>query len=239
MVIGYNRVLSSRGPAHQGDPFHTRFQEFTMFRPTSLSLLMAVCSFTTVFADKNASIETKLGTIGSPVVQESFDSTLAKAMIPVKGQWKILDGTLVAKELAADKHAAVLNYQKKNRNSVVRFSFKLDGNTNGFNFSLNHAGGHLFRVVVAPTKISLNLDKDKKDPDSKALVMATAKGTFERGKWYTLQVEMAGKQVVAQTDNGLTVEATHDKLDTEKPNYRFVMRGESLALDDLRIWELN
>lgn len=27
-------------------------------------------------------------------------------------------------------------------------------------------------------------------------------------------------------------------LDTDKPNYRFVMKGDSLPIDDLQIWEL-
>ncbi|TWU31348.1 hypothetical protein [Novipirellula artificiosorum] len=63
-------------------------------------------------------------------------------------------------------------------------------------------------------------------------------GKFEQGKWYTLQVEMLGDQVVAQTDNGLVVKASHASLDTEKPNYRFVMRGDSLSLDDLTVWDL-
>ncbi|MBC7965709.1 MAG: hypothetical protein H7Z17_07250 [Fuerstia sp.] len=132
----------------------------------------------------------------------------------------------------------MLNFQKKNRNSVVRFSFKVDGTTTGFNFSLNHAKGHLFRVVVTPTAMTINLDKDKNDPKSKAVVLGTARGKFERGKWYTMQIEMQGDKVVAQTDNGLSVEATHATLDTDKPNYRFVMKGDSLAIDDLQIWEL-
>ena len=148
-----------------------------------------------------------------------------------------MDGTLVGKELAADKHAAVLNYQKKNRDSAVRFSFKLDGSTSGFNFSLNQAKGHLFRVVVNPTGLSINLDKDKNDPTSKPMVLASAKSEFEQGKWYTILIEMQGDQVAAQTDNGLMVEASHSKLDTEKPNYRFVVKGDSLSIDDLTIWE--
>jgi hypothetical protein len=121
----------------------------------------------------------------------------------------------------------------------VRYSFKLDENTKGFNFSLNHKGGHLFRVVVAPTKLTINLDKDKKDPNSKAVVLGSAKGDFEQGKWYTMQIEMVGDRVVVQTDNALSVEATHAKLDTDKPNYRFVMRGDSLTIDDLHVWEAN
>ncbi|MGV3483487.1 MAG: family 16 glycoside hydrolase [Planctomycetaceae bacterium] len=156
----------------------------------------------------------------------------------VKGDWKVQDGALVGRELPADKHAAVLNYQKKNRNSVVRFSFKFDGSTKGFNLSLNHDKGHLFRVVVAPMALSIQLDKDKKDAASKPLVLATAKSKFEAGQWYTIQVEMLGDRVVAQTDNGALVEASHPKLDVDKPNYRFVMKGDSLAIDDLQIAEV-
>ena len=201
-------------------------------------LLVMVCLISPVMAEKNVSIQPKIGPVETPVVTQSFDSELAKPLAAVKGEWKIVDGVLVGKELKADRHAAVLNFQKSNRNSVVRFSFRLDGETHGFSFSLNHAKGHLFRVNVTPAAMSVNLDKDKKDPASKAVVLGTAKGKFEQGKWYTMQVEMQGEKIVAQTDNGLSVEATHASLDTDKPNYRFVTKGDSLSIDDLQIWEL-
>ncbi|MCA9084282.1 MAG: DUF1080 domain-containing protein [Planctomycetaceae bacterium] len=207
----------------------------------NLLYVVVVSSVTTcsaVMAEKNAALEPKLTQVGKATVIESFDSPLSKTAAAVKGEWKVVDGTLVAKELAADKHAAVLNYQKPNRNSVVRFSFKIDGSTEGLHFSLNHAKGHLFRVVVTPTGLSINLDKDKKDPASKAKVLATAKGKFEQGQWYTMLVEMVHDKVSVQTDNGLAVEASDPKLDTDKPNYRFVMKGDSLSIDDLEIWEL-
>lgn len=201
-------------------------------------IVSLVCATVPVLADKNVTIEPKIAKVGSPVVNESFDGELAEAFKGVKGQWKITDGVLVGKELESDKHAAVMNFQKKNHDSVVRFSFKLDGETKGFNFSLNHKGGHLFRSVIAPTKLTINLDKDKKDPKSKAIVMANSKGKFEQGKWYTMQIEMVGDRVVVQTDNGITAEAKHEKLDTDKPNYRFVMRGDGLSIDDLNVWEV-
>ncbi len=208
-----------------------------MFRTTAVSLLATLLTFP-AYAEKNASLNTKLASVTSPVVTENFDHELALPLAGVKGEWKVVDGCLVGKELAADNHAAVLNFQKSNHNSVVRFSFKVDGETKGLNFSMNHAKGHLFRVVVTPTTMSLNLDKDKHDPQSKAVVLATAKGKFESGQWHTLQVEMVGDRVVAQTDNGLLVEGQHPSLDIEKPNYRFVTTGDSLSLDDLQIWEV-
>jgi hypothetical protein len=208
-----------------------------MYRLTALSFVLSVGFAPVAMAEKNASLETKIASIGSPQVSELFDGSLSPTMVVAKGEWKVSGGVLVGKELAADKHAAVLNFQKPNRNSVVRFSFKVDGQTKGFNFSLNHDKGHLFRVVVTPSSLAINLDKDKKDPASKAMVLATAKGKIEEGQWHTIQVEMVGDRVVAQTDGGLMVEATHPALDRDKPNYRFVMTGDSLSIDDLTIWD--
>ncbi|MGB7326324.1 MAG: family 16 glycoside hydrolase [Rubripirellula sp.] len=210
-----------------------------MTRNFAVACLFLIAVHGDAFADKNVAIEPKTGEAGSTSVSETFDSALASPSAGVKGEWKVVDSTLVGKELAADKHAAVLNYQMKNRNSVVRFSFKVDGSTRGFMFSLNHAKGHLFRVSVAPSLVSINLDKDKSDPKSKATKLATAKAVFEQGKWYTMQVEMKGDRVVAQTDNGVLLDVVHPKLNVDKPNYRFVMKGDSLSIDDLQIWTLN
>ena len=197
-----------------------------------LTISSGVC-----LADKNTDISATLAKPGKVLLSDDFSGAeLGKLWAAAKGEWKIKDGAIVAKELKVDKHAAVLTCRQKNRDSVVRFSFRLDGSTKGFNFSLNHAKGHLFRVVVAPTGLTVRTDKDKKDASIKSELVGRAKGKFEQGKWYTLQVEMVGDKVVAMTDNGLKVTGQNARLDTEKPNYRFVMRGESLSIDDLKIW---
>lgn len=209
-----------------------------MFRATFLLFFLVAGASSAAWAEKNAPLEPKIAKTGSPVLSESFDSPLAPPMVGVKGRWKVTDGNLVGAELAADKHAAVLNVQQQNRNSVVRFSFKADGNTSGLNLSMNHAKGHLFRVVATPSGISIVLDKDKKDPNSKPVVLATAKGELASGQWHTLQLEIVGDRVLAMTDNGLIAEASHPSLDVDKPNYRFVMKGDSLTIDDLQIWDV-
>ncbi len=203
--------------------------------------LMVIClltvSSTVCLADKNTDISPVLAKPGTVMLNDDFDGeTLGKEWAAAKGEWKIKDGAIAAKELKADEHAAVLTCKLKNRDSIVRFSFKLDGSANGLHFSLNHAKGHLFRVIVAPTGLTVRTDADKKDKTIKSELIAEAKAKFEQGKWYTLQVEMVGDRVVAMTDNGLKVSGQHPRLDTEKPNYRFVMRGETLSIDDLKIW---
>ena len=203
--------------------------------------LIAICVLTVsssvCLAEKNTDISPTMAKPGKVMLSDSFDKAeLGKVWAAAKGEWKVKDGSLVAKELKSDEHAAVLTCKLKNRDSIVRFSFKLDGSTKGFNFSLNHAKGHLFRIIVTSTALVVRTDKDKKDTSIKSELIAQAKGKFDQGKWYTLQVEIVGDRVVAITDNGLKVSGSHSRLDTDKPNYRFVMRGETLSIDDLKIW---
>ena len=103
-------------------------------------------------------------------------------------------------------HAAVLAFAGEHRNSPVRFSFKIDGAT-AFNLSFNHAKGHLFRVVINPDGLTINKDKDKKDPGSKVAILAKADGKFTPGQWHTLLVEMQGDKVFVESDNGVKLQA--------------------------------
>jgi hypothetical protein len=179
-------------------------------------------------------------TPGKLVVDESFDDAkLGKdwALVNVKGDWQIKEGVLTGAEKQADKHAAVLNFQRPNTDSIISIRFKLEG-IETFNLSFNHAKGHLFRVIVGPDRLVLQKDKNKKDPKSKPIRMATAEGVFKKGCWFRLLVEVKGDKVVAQTSNNLRVSGSHSDFATKKPNYRFVMKGQHLLIDDLKIWEV-
>ncbi len=190
------------------------------------------------WAEKNVELKPLIAKVASPTLSETFDKKFGEPMQAKRGEWKTVDGVLIGKEIASEKHAGVLHFEKPNRNSVVRFSFKVDGTTKGFHFSLNRKGGHLFRVITTPTQLSISVDKDKKDPESKIVSIGKAKGSFQQGKWYTMQVEMIGDKVAVQTDNGVKVQGQHVKLDVDKPQYRFIVKGETLSLDDLHIWEV-
>ncbi|MBI5820697.1 MAG: hypothetical protein HZA88_17145, partial [Verrucomicrobia bacterium] len=63
-------------------------------------------------------------------------------------------------------------------------------------------------------------------------------GKFPQGQWFTMLVEINGANVAVQTDNGVKVVGSHPGLDVEKTGYRFVMRGESLLVSDLKVWEI-
>ena len=190
-------------------------------------------------AEKNTSLKPALVKTGKPTQSESFDNNkLSKKFTANKGEWTVEEGVLVGKELPADKHAAVLTWKLPSRNSMLRCSFQLK-DAKFFHVSLNHPKGHLFRVMIDKNGMILRTDKDKQNPQSKPITLAQAKGKLDPNKWYTLQLEMQGDKAVAQLDNGMKVEGQHASLASKKTGYRFVLKGNTLLLDDLSAWNLD
>ena len=91
---------------------------------------------------------------------------------------------------------------------------------------------------VTPSSVAVSTDADKKDPSVKAIPLGKAEAKFEPGQWYTLQVEVKGQKVAVQTDNGVKIEGSNPILDVDKTGYRFVTRGESLVIADIKTWEV-
>jgi hypothetical protein len=118
---------------------------------SSLALLCSATftlSAVLAFAGKGTDLPPQLAKPGKAVVSESFDAaTLAKTWVAAKGDWQPKEGALVGHMKKSDNHGAVLTLTAPNRNSIIRFAFKLEGNK-GFGLSYNHAKGHLFRVSV-------------------------------------------------------------------------------------------
>jgi hypothetical protein len=199
----------------------------------AITLSPALC-----FAGKGTELKPILATPAKSTAEESFaGTTLAKTWNVAKGDWQVSNGTLVGKEKKEDNHAAVLALGVPNHDSIIRFSFKLDG-ASALSLSYNHAKGHLFRINVSPTGVAVATDKDKKDEASKAVPIGKADAKFEPGQWYTMQVEVKGQKVAVQTDNGVKIEGSNPALDVDKTGYRFVTRGESLVLADVKAWEV-
>lgn len=189
------------------------------------------------YAERNAPLKPVLAQPGKVVFEDSFAAAaLGKPWSVAKGEWTTKDGVLTGKEKASDKHAAVLMLAKPNKDSIIQFSFKLDG-AKGFDLSFNSSRGHLFRVTAGTDGIALNKDKDKKDKDSKADMLGKAGLKIEPGKWITMLVEVKGDKVSVQTDNGAKIQGGATGLAVEKTGYRFVARGESVSIADLKVWE--
>jgi hypothetical protein len=207
-------------------------------RTTILTALLLAFSPALCLAGKGTDLKPILAKPAKAIAEDAFTGTaLAKNWSAAKGDWQVHDGTLVGKEKAEDKHAAVCALAAPNHDSIIRFSFKLDG-AKGLSLSYNHAKGHLFRVNVAATGVTVQTDADKADPNSKSVPIGKAEAKFEPGQWYTMQVEVKGQKVAVQTDNGVKIEGGNPALDVDKTGYRFVTTGESLVLADVKAWEV-
>jgi hypothetical protein len=207
--------------------------KLTLLASLLLTLHSAVC-----LAGKATEIKPILATPGKVTAEDNFSGdALGKTWAAAKGDWQVAGGVLTGKEKKEDNHAAVCGLNVPNHNSIIRFSFKLDG-AEGLSVSYNHAKGHLFRVNVTPTGVNATTDKDKNDPNSKAVPLGKAEAKFEPGQWYTMQVEVKGAKVAVQTDNGVKIEGGDAALDVDKTGYRFVTKGASLLIADVKAWEV-
>lgn len=203
-----------------------------------LPILTCVTTSNICLAGKATELTPTLAKPGKVLVEDSFAAAeLGKTWTVAKGDWVVRDGAVVGKEKQEDNHPAVFILTQPNRNSIIRLSFKLE-DAKTFALSYNHAKGHLFRVSVTHDGLAIYKDKDKKDPNSKGLVLSKADAKFEANQWYTMQVEVKGDKVAVQTDNGVKVEASNPELDVDKTGYRFVTPGVALWLDDIKVWEV-
>ena len=204
-----------------------------------VSFVVAVGLAAVATAEKDADLKLLISkAVSKPTTHEHFDGAkLPKGWVVNKGKFEVREGTIAGWEKKEDMHAAVLTLQKPFKNAILRFSFKRDGVT-GFNLSMNHPKGHLFRILINDDGLSVNKDKEKNDPASKPLVLGKADGKFPTGEWQTLQVEIVGDRVAVQADNGAKLDVRHPGLDIEKTGFRFVMRGSTLLLDDVAVWDV-
>jgi len=202
-----------------------------------LTAILLTLPATFCLAGKNADLKPILAKPGKATAEDAFAGTaLAKTWSAAKGDWQVHDGTLVGKEKKEDNHAAVCALAVPNHDSIIRFSFKLDG-VKTLAVSYNSAKGHLFRVSITPAGVAVATDKDKNDANSKAEPIGKAEAKFEAGQWYTMQIEVKGQKVAVQTDNGVKIEGGNPALDVDKTGYRFVTTGESLVIADVKAWE--
>lgn len=205
--------------------------------PTSPFLAAALFgALSLAHAEKNADLQ-PASSSGKPSFEEAFDSaSLAPAWEIKKGTWQVQDESLTGKEKSEDHHAAVLFLNKPLHDASIRFSFKLDG-AKGLALSYNTAKGHLFRCNIHANGVTLSRDPDKSNPASRASEMAKASANFEKGSWHTVIVSIEGDKVTLRTDNGVKLEASDPGINVDKTGYRFVTTGESVALDDVKIWQ--
>jgi len=213
---------------------------FYPFIRTPLVLLCGTILITTTemtHGAREAELAPVLAKPGRELANEDFKGpSLGAPWKVAKGDWQVREGTLVARELKDDKHAGVCSLEVPNKDSIIRFSYRLQG-AKSLSLSLNHPKGHLFRVILTADGVAVNKDKDKKDPNSTGGPLGKATLKSEPSEWHTVQLEMLGAKIAVTGDSGLKIQAEDPALDVPKTGYRLVIAGENAEVAGLRVWE--
>ena len=178
---------------------------------------------------------TSLSAIGKEVVVDSFSSAnLDSAWKVAKGKWEIKDGALTGSELTEDKHNAVIRRQLGIHNGKISLSIRLDG-AKSAHVNINQKGGHLFRVILTPTGVTLQKDKPNANSEEKVEVLAKSSTPMAAGVWHTVDIEMNRSKVKALIDGNLRLEGDNAKLDVEKVDFGFPVSGVSASFDNVKV----
>jgi hypothetical protein len=181
--------------------------------------------------------ETLMTVRGKQVLADDFSGpSIDSKWKPGKGKWEIKDGALKGVEVAADMHAATIHTPIKQTDGVFQFDFRFDGGKTT-HLSLNGAKGHICRVTITPGGFQVRKDGSKTDTADKPALLDSCKMPFEKGKWYTMVVEVSGKEMLARVDDKHFAFGQDDKVASAKAMMGFPASGDSTCFDNVKVWE--
>ena len=194
-----------------------------------------------------ADLEPTLGKKGKLVLEEKFDGTTVPAgWNKNTGRISVADGVLHASQLASDNHIGAFRKLLPLQDCAIQLDLKFEGATT-FNLGFDPAPGelkkqgHLFSLAITPAAWSITEHNDKADPKSKSVAHAKTTAKFERGRWYTLLLEVKGNDAIAHIAEQEPLHAMSKDFHVKKPGLVFRVGGkdgQELLLDNVRVWEL-
>lgn len=158
------------------------------------------------------------------------------------GHWEPADGVLVVRQLDKDNHAAASRWQVPLSDCALSLKAKFEGAT------MFHVGfdpmagqlkkqGHLYSLVVSPTKAQLKKHRDKADDNSKDETLAEASLSVAPKEWFTIELKAEGEKVSVKITgkNGslAKLDAQDASFKVAKPAVVFRVIGGDVHFDDV------
>lgn len=182
------------------------------------------------------------------VVDETFDDDGEIAALEDwhvnTGGWQVSNGALRGDEIESEKHAAAVRRKILTENAVYQLRFRFGQDSRAFHFGFDPAKGelkkkgHLFSVIVARNKWTIMKHVDKNRPkEFPNEVLASEKGSFEDGRWYTLRVTTWGPFATAMIEGKQTLKVSDQTFAVKKPTLVFRVSGSDVEIDDLKVWK--
>jgi 3-keto-disaccharide hydrolase len=192
-------------------------------------------------------LEPILGTKGRLLLDEEFEGqSLPKGWIVKAGKLRVADGTLRASQDREAGKLGLFSREQPLQDAVIQIDFKFDG-ARGINVSANPSPGeltkhgHLYSVMISPRMWNITEHNDRSDRTSQSKPLASARETFQQGRWYTLLIENKGAEVVARVEGKQPLRASSPDFKVKKPGLEFRVSGrdnDEVSFDNLKVWEL-
>ncbi len=218
---------------------------FMGIRLSSL-LIGLVCSTCLAAADKprgKAEVPTEDGlmptlmlTRGKQILDDPFTSeSWKKNWNAYKGRYEIVDNQLRVAEQKDDGHHPEASHRGPFHNVIVQFKFRVDGSPwMGFSFSDKE---HVARIMIRPDKVEL-VKMSGIGPTTKGITLDRMPMKWEPGRWYTMVIELYGKEIVVHIDSLHVLHGEADGLDIDKGRIALICGGQYAWYDDMKMWEV-
>lgn len=172
---------------------------------------------------------------GDLLLDEPFtEETWKKNFRPYKGNYVLEDGAVKAAEVPADNHHPAAPHTLNAQDAIVQFRFKFDGAT-WIAFAFDEKE-HVARVWLTPNSFKL-FKMTGIGPTTKSETIDEKPMAFEPGKWYTLLIEIRGREMLAQIDGQALILGEREGIDLKKVRIELISGGQWAWFDDLKIWE--
>ncbi len=175
--------------------------------------------------------------------------------------FRIEDGAFIVTQRSDATHPAVTRVTPEFKDGIITFRFRFDGAPrfgvvfNDKTYEQSHAG-HICRVSVSPTQISIGDDREgamkhgiyelRQDPARRAeydaLVesrQAKAAVKIEKDRWYSMTIEIVDDEMAVSLDDRPVVQFKSPGIGHAiKNHWGFTVSGQSMAFDDLKLWSV-
>ena len=147
--------------------------------------------------------------------------------------WEARDGILLRNDLPGENKRIFIK-KPEYKDVAIRFDFQFRG-AEEIRLVTGGGGHYNFGVHIRRNRFRVKTPGDKSVPYFPA-ILGECPFNFEKGKWYTMQVEVVGEEILARLDAKHFVVGKHPMLDRKREYFAFQVDQSGAAFDNVGIW---
>jgi hypothetical protein len=207
-------------------------------------LLCAATASLLSFAGETKDPQTALTVRGKLLKEESFkdEASIKKGgaggWYIYKGDYQVQNEALRCVERKEDGHHPAMSCKLPSKDLIMQCKFKTDA-SKWLSLSLDNGKlkEHIFRAWISPTGVSMKRMSGM-GSTTKGENIVEKKFKFDPAQWYTLIVEIQGKEVCAQIpEANIIIYGEHEAIAAEKDRFELISGGDAAWFDEIKIWE--